>query len=235
MASTLRSARAAPLAAALIVVVHLCYGSGVLRGLSGLRRVPAPSPAKAFDVEIGGENRAGTRVSYGAVLSVLVERQARVRMKRAWFGLVWPVVAPLVLLALDAFVFRSVFQVPVRNYPIFLFSGLLPWTFLAQRMPPPDLDDHVAELVAVARDLQRRRPVYLDMLMADALRPALGYRRYGLIPSWPGSTTTGASSTSWRPRYGWRWGVNPRDAWLSVCSASSSGPRPAADHRAERP
>lgn len=85
-------------------------------------------------MEIGGGDRAGTLVPYGALLSVFVERQARVRMKRAWFGLVWPVVAPLVLLALYAFVFRSVFQVPIRNYPIFLFSGLLPWTFLAQSL-----------------------------------------------------------------------------------------------------
>ena len=64
----------------------------------------------------------------------LVERQLRLRAKRAWFGVLWPVVAPVFLLVLYVFVFRSVFDVEIKRYPEFLFSGLLPWTFLAQSL-----------------------------------------------------------------------------------------------------
>jgi lipopolysaccharide transport system permease protein len=66
------------------------------------------------------------------LLLVLVERQLRLRSKRSIVGVAWPIVAPLLLLALYAFVFGRVFDVPVSDYPGFLFAGLLPWTFLVQ-------------------------------------------------------------------------------------------------------
>jgi ABC-type polysaccharide/polyol phosphate export permease len=60
----------------------------------------------------------------------LLERQYRLRRKRSLLGFVWPLVAPLVLLALYSFVFNSVFEVPVRDYRSYLFLGLIPWAFL---------------------------------------------------------------------------------------------------------
>jgi len=67
-------------------------------------------------------------------LLTLIERQLRLRMKRTTFGLIWPVIGPLFLVFLYVFVFKHVFRVPIRNYPAFLFAGLLPWTFLAQSL-----------------------------------------------------------------------------------------------------
>lgn len=74
--------------------------------------------------------RAGTV----ELLVTLVERQLRLRAKRAAFGVIWPLVAPLFLLALYTLVFQRVFEVPIRRYPVFLFAGLLPWSFLAQSL-----------------------------------------------------------------------------------------------------
>ena len=68
----------------------------------------------------------------GELLRTLVERQLRLRVKRSFFGVLWPMLAPLFLLALYLFVFGSVFDVPVDHYGIYLFAGLLPWTFLVQ-------------------------------------------------------------------------------------------------------
>jgi ABC-type polysaccharide/polyol phosphate export permease len=65
---------------------------------------------------------------------VLVQRQLRLRTKRAWMGTVWPVIAPGFLLVLYTFVFRRVFNVPIERYPEFLLCGLLPWAFLAQTL-----------------------------------------------------------------------------------------------------
>ncbi len=64
----------------------------------------------------------------------LVERQLRIRSKRALMGSIWPVVSPFVLLAIYVFVFGTVFKVPIRRYPEFLLAGLLPWTFLTQAL-----------------------------------------------------------------------------------------------------
>lgn len=54
---------------------------------------------------------------------------------------------------------------------------------LARRlgMKLPDLASQGAELVAVAHQIQRSRPMYMDMLTTDALRPALGYVARGLV------------------------------------------------------
>ena len=64
----------------------------------------------------------------------LGERQLRVRVKRTWMGVVWPIVAPGFLLFLYVFVFQSVFRVPIAHYSWYLFAALLPWTFLAQTL-----------------------------------------------------------------------------------------------------
>jgi ABC-type polysaccharide/polyol phosphate export permease len=69
------------------------------------------------------------------ILRALVERSIRLRAKRSWLGAGWPAVAPILLLLLYVFVFKSVFHVGIPRYPQFLFTGLLPWTFLAQALP----------------------------------------------------------------------------------------------------
>ncbi|MGD9798422.1 MAG: ABC transporter permease [Acidimicrobiia bacterium] len=68
----------------------------------------------------------------GELLATLVERQARLRLKRSVIGVVWPLLAPLMLFGLYAEVFGSIFDVPVPRYGVYLFAGLLPWTFLVQ-------------------------------------------------------------------------------------------------------
>ena len=65
------------------------------------------------------------------LLITLVERQLRLRAKRAWFGTVWPVAAPFLLGTLYVFVFQKVFHAPIPRYAEFLLCGLLPWAFLA--------------------------------------------------------------------------------------------------------
>lgn len=64
----------------------------------------------------------------------LVERQLRIRTKRALMGSIWPVLSPFVLLSIYVFVFGTVFKVPIERYPEFLVAGLLPWTFLTQTL-----------------------------------------------------------------------------------------------------
>ena len=83
---------------------------------------------------------------------VLVERQLRLRAKRSVFGVIWPVIAPLLLLVLYTFVFGRVFDVPLHDYPVFLFAGLLPWTFLVQ-----SIHDGL-QSISFEPDLVRRAP-----------------------------------------------------------------------------
>lgn len=81
---------------------------------------------------MGTASAAAGVVRHAEVFGTLVERQLRLRSKRALIAGIWPLVAPLVLLALYGFVFSSIFDVPVPRYGVFLFAGLLPWSLMAQ-------------------------------------------------------------------------------------------------------
>lgn len=67
------------------------------------------------------------------MLARLVRRDFQQRYVGSAAGWLWGVVQPLVLLASWIFVFQICLKVPlpagsiVKNYPMFLFSGMLPW------------------------------------------------------------------------------------------------------------
>lgn len=89
------------------------------------------------------------------LLRSLVERELRLSAKRAWIGVVWPFVAPLFLLGLYVFVFQHVFRTPVPHYALFLFAGLLPWSFLVL-----SLGSAVTRLSSEAELIRRSRFPY---------------------------------------------------------------------------
>lgn len=92
------------------------------------------------------------------LLGTLVERQLRLRSKRSVMGVAWPLAAPLFLLALYLYVFGSVFDVPVDHYGVYLFAGLLPWTFLVQA------SHDALQSISFEPDLVRRAPLPYHLL-----------------------------------------------------------------------
>ena len=87
------------------------------------------------------------------LLGTLVERQLRLRSKRSVFGVLWPLLAPMFLLALYLYVFGSVFDVEIEHYGVYLFAGLLPWTFLVQA------SHDALQSISFEPDLVRRAPM----------------------------------------------------------------------------
>jgi lipopolysaccharide transport system permease protein len=79
--------------------------------------------------------RGGTWIPTRDLFLTLIERKLRLLSKRSWLGTAYPAIAPLFLFVLYIFVFHRVLKVHATDYPIYLFSGLLPWTFLAQTLP----------------------------------------------------------------------------------------------------
>lgn len=92
------------------------------------------------------------------LFATLVERQLRLRAKRTVFGVVWPLVAPLFLFVLYRYVFGSVFEVRLDQYGIYLFCGLLPWTFLVQAVHDS------LQSISLEPDLVRRAPMPHQLL-----------------------------------------------------------------------
>ena len=69
-----------------------------------------------------------------ALVAVLVRRELTARYRASVLGFFWSLLNPLLLLAVYAVVFTSIFQPRFPGgdpYPLFLFAGLLPWLFLS--------------------------------------------------------------------------------------------------------
>jgi len=69
-----------------------------------------------------------------ALVSVLVRRELNARYRASVFGFLWSLLNPLLLLFVYAVVFTYIFNPRFPGgepYPLFLFSGLLPWLFFS--------------------------------------------------------------------------------------------------------
>ena len=69
--------------------------------------------------------------AYRELLWVLTMRDIKVRYKQTVLGVAWAVIQPLLTMILFSFVFGRLAKMPSDGlpYPIFVYAGLLPWTF----------------------------------------------------------------------------------------------------------
>ena len=66
------------------------------------------------------------------LIAALTARDLKARYRGSILGFFWSLANPLILLAVYTLVFTKFFPVqPVSPYPLFLFAGILPWTFFA--------------------------------------------------------------------------------------------------------
>lgn len=70
---------------------------------------------------------------YHELLFFLTWRDVKVRYKQTMFGAAWAVLQPLANMVVLSILFSGVSGklADVEHYPLFLFAGLLPWTFFA--------------------------------------------------------------------------------------------------------
>jgi lipopolysaccharide transport system permease protein len=66
----------------------------------------------------------------------LARRELRARYRGSYLGFFWSILNPLMLLAIYSVVFTAVFapRAGVRPYPLFLFGGILAWSFLSSSL-----------------------------------------------------------------------------------------------------
>ena len=70
------------------------------------------------------------------LLYFLVLRDIKVRYKQTVLGVVWAVLQPVFSMAIFAVIFGRFAKIPSDGipYPIFVFAGLLPWTFFSNNV-----------------------------------------------------------------------------------------------------
>jgi lipopolysaccharide transport system permease protein len=77
---------------------------------------------------------AGRGINRVDLARILLVRQLKLVANRTIFGAVLPIVIPVILFLLYTFVFHTIFKVSIPRYPVYLFAGLLPWTYLSQTL-----------------------------------------------------------------------------------------------------
>jgi homopolymeric O-antigen transport system permease protein len=70
---------------------------------------------------------------YRELVYILAWRDVKVRYKQAVLGFAWTVLQPLMLMALFTLIFTRITSIDTGSvpYPVFAFTGLLPWTIFA--------------------------------------------------------------------------------------------------------
>ncbi len=69
---------------------------------------------------------------YRDLLRLMVVRNITTRYKRSVLGVVWTLLNPLLTMAVLTVAFSSLFRFQLKNYSIYLLSGLLFWAFFSQ-------------------------------------------------------------------------------------------------------
>ncbi len=73
----------------------------------------------------------GSIVRQRPILSALVGRAVKARYRGTVLGFAWTLLNPLVLMATYTAVFSIYMRLDLPNYPVFVFSGLVPWLWFS--------------------------------------------------------------------------------------------------------
>ena len=71
--------------------------------------------------------------AYRELLFVLTMRDIKVRYKQTVLGFTWAIIQPVMMMVVFSIFFGGLAKMPSDGYPypIFVYAGLLPWTFFA--------------------------------------------------------------------------------------------------------
>jgi ABC-2 type transport system permease protein len=69
---------------------------------------------------------------YRDLIFFLVRRDLTARYKRSVLGIAWTMLNPLGMMIVLSIVFSQIFRMSIEDYPAFVLSGLIAWTFFSQ-------------------------------------------------------------------------------------------------------
>lgn len=125
------------------------------------------------------------------VVQNLVVQELRVRYQRSVLGFLWSLLNPILMMTTMTIVFSQIFNVRSEGYAIYLFAGMVPWTFLAGSLT------ECSSCIIVNEGLIRK--IYLPKLIFPLTRVLINLTTFllsmialfailgplGARPSWP--------------------------------------------------
>lgn len=70
-------------------------------------------------------------IEFKTVLKQLIWQQLTLRYRRTALGFLWTLINPLLTMTVITVVFSTIMRIPLQSFAVFLYSGLVPWTFFA--------------------------------------------------------------------------------------------------------
>jgi len=70
-------------------------------------------------------------VEHRDLLSLLITKELKIKYKGTTLGFMWSLLNPLLMMVVYTAIFSVIARFPLQQYPIYLLSGLLPWTAFA--------------------------------------------------------------------------------------------------------
>lgn len=69
---------------------------------------------------------------YRYLIANLTVNELKLRYRRSTLGFLWSFLNPLLMMLVLTAVFSTLMRFQIKDYAVFLFAGLLPWTFFSQ-------------------------------------------------------------------------------------------------------
>lgn len=63
---------------------------------------------------------------------ILAYFHMRSRYRKTWAGFIWVIASPIITFIVQAFIFKGILKINIKDYPFFLLTGLMPWFFISQ-------------------------------------------------------------------------------------------------------
>jgi ABC-type polysaccharide/polyol phosphate export permease len=74
----------------------------------------------------------GELFQYRDLIRALIVRDLTVRYRRSAIGFLWTMLHPLMMMVVLEVVFSTLFRFTLKDYPVYVFSGILFWNFFSQ-------------------------------------------------------------------------------------------------------
>lgn len=103
---------------------------------------------------------------YCDLLLAMTEKEIKARYKKAVFGFLWMILNPLLQMLVIGFVFQYVTRIPIDNYFVFLFVGLLPWNFFSMTVLK-NVPMYVNERNLIQKAKFPRETIVLSIVLAN--------------------------------------------------------------------
>ena len=89
---------------------------------------PSEGPAGIWLRRVAADRRELVR--FWPVIQNMVIQELRVRYQRSFLGFFWTLLNPILMMTTMTIVFSQIFHMKAENYSIYLFAGMVPWSFL---------------------------------------------------------------------------------------------------------